>query len=116
MRRAVSLAVSSVAAIVRLLPVVTGIGARLATVTPASPTTLVNAPRPTICAPRVGRVAHRLIEPAVREFRRTPQHLPRRRAERVDEALDRPGPSRRHAAFDATHVRGRHVRRGRFDQ
>ena len=52
MRRAVSLAVSSVAAMVRLLPVVTGIGARRATVTPASPTTLVNAPRPTIRAPR----------------------------------------------------------------
>ena len=51
MRRAVSLAVSSVAAIVRLLPVVTGIDARCATVTPASPTTFVNAPRPTICAP-----------------------------------------------------------------
>ncbi len=37
---------------VRLLPVVTGIGARFATVTPASPTTFVNAPRPTILAPR----------------------------------------------------------------
>ena len=52
MRIAVSLAVSSVAAMVRLLPVVTGIGARFATVTPASPTTLVKAPRPTIFAPR----------------------------------------------------------------
>ena len=52
MRFAVSFAVSSVAAMVRLLPVVTGIGARFATVMPASPTTLVNAPRPTIFAPR----------------------------------------------------------------
>ena len=52
MRFAVSLAVSSVAAIVRLLPVVTAIGARRATVTPASPTTFVNAPSPTIFAPR----------------------------------------------------------------
>ena len=52
MRRAVSFAVSSVAAMVRLLPVVTGIDARRATVTPASPTTFVNAPSPTILAPR----------------------------------------------------------------
>ena len=33
-------------------PALTGIDARRATVTPASPTTLVNAPRPTIFAPR----------------------------------------------------------------
>ena len=33
------------------MPVVIGSGARLATVTPASPTTLVNAPSPMIWAP-----------------------------------------------------------------
>ena len=89
MRCAVSLAVSSVAAIVRLLPVVTGIGARRATVTPASPTTLVNAPRPTISRTLRRGVTHRLVQPRVGELRRAAQHLPWRRAERVDQAVDR---------------------------
>ena len=52
MRIAASLAASSVAATVRLFPLVMAMGALLATVTPASPTTLVKAPRPMIRAPR----------------------------------------------------------------
>lgn len=51
-RIAPCLAASSAAAMVRLLPVVTGISERRATVTPASPTTLVKAPSPTMRAPR----------------------------------------------------------------
>ena len=43
---------STPAAIVSELPVVTGIGERALIVTPASPTTPVNAPRPATCAPR----------------------------------------------------------------
>ena len=40
------------------LPVVTGIEARLATVTPASPTTFVNAPSPMIWAPSFCAMSH----------------------------------------------------------
>ena len=46
------LAASSVAATVRLFPLVTAISASCATVMPASPTTLVNAPSPMMRAPR----------------------------------------------------------------
>ncbi len=45
------LAASSVAATVRLLPLVMAMSASWATVMPASPTTLVNAPRPMMRAP-----------------------------------------------------------------
>ncbi|HEX3531108.1 MAG TPA: hypothetical protein VH988_28945 [Thermoanaerobaculia bacterium] len=50
-RMSACLADSSVAATVRLLPLVTAMSASFATVTPASPTTFVKAPRPRMRAP-----------------------------------------------------------------
>jgi hypothetical protein len=64
----------------------------------------------------LSRVAHGLIESAIRELRRTTQHLARRCAERVDESRDPLARGRRNAAFDATDTSGRHVRGARFDQ
>ncbi len=111
-----TLAVSSVAATVRLLPVVTGIGASRATVTPASPTTLVKAPSPRICAPPAAAIRDGAHQPVVGEARRPGQHLSRRGAEGEEPAFDALPGRRRASAGDVAERPGGHVRGKVLDQ